>query len=153
MSVCRSLPSGIPTDSGFKWKMLGLDLFLHFFSCFVLLPFIVFFFFFLLGHWAFTYSVWIGAFLIFLTSPLLLFFHVSYRPHVNVLALTFPENFALSPLKLTWTPMLSSVAVHSPASLVMSLVSWLMWVSMFIGFSFHSQPISIFKFCPPPLPF
>ena len=45
MSACHSFPSGIPTDLGFKRKMLGLDLFLHFFSCFVLLLFIFFFLF------------------------------------------------------------------------------------------------------------
>ena len=155
MSACHSFPSGIPTDLGFKRKMLGLDLFLHFFSCFVLLPFIFFLFLFfsLLAHWSFTYSLWIWPFLIFLTSCLLLFFHISYRPHVNVLALTFPENSGLSPLELTWTPTLLCVASNNPASLVMSLVSWLMGVSTFKGFLLHSQPISIFKFCPPHLPF
>ena len=134
-------PSGIPTDSGFKLKMLGLDL-----LCPVTLHFFFFFSSLLTDHSSLSE---LDPFLFFWRHLYSSYFHVSYHPHVNVLALMFLENFGLSPPKVTWTPVLPCVAVNNPVSLVMSLVSWLMWVSRFVGFFLHFLPISIFKFCPP----
>ena len=99
MWVYHSFPAGILTDLSFTIKVLGLDLFLHFFSCFILLPFIVFSSL-PTDHSRFLSESKLDPFLLFLTSHLLSLScqlpPTCQDPHNYM----FPENSGSSPLQL-----------------------------------------------------